>query len=76
MKADANVYAFDFSTIDFCLNVFCGRNLEDTRKVSNFIHCMSKGFHTGIVLIIHVKVHDVNILDELSYEKGKLLYHG
>ncbi|MFR1235308.1 MAG: hypothetical protein ACLSC9_03090 [Barnesiella sp.] len=22
VKADANVYAFDFSTIDFCLNVF------------------------------------------------------
>lgn len=40
VKVDGDVYAFDSSTIDLCLNVFGGQNLGNTKEASNFIHCM------------------------------------
>lgn len=40
VKVDSNVYAFDSSTIDLCLNVFGGQNLGNTKGASNFIPCM------------------------------------
>ena len=71
MKVDGNVYAFDSSTIDLCLNVFWWAEFRK-HKGGIKLHTLYdvKTSIPTIVLVTNAKVHDVNMLDELSYEKG------
>jgi hypothetical protein len=66
-----NVYAFDSTTVDLCLNVFwwaefrkhkAGIKLHTLFDVKTSIPCF--------LLITNAKVHDVNILDSLKFEQG------
>lgn len=38
-QLDGNVYAFDSTTIDLCLEVFCGRSSERRKAASRCTHC-------------------------------------
>ena len=71
VKVDGNVYAFDSFTINLCLNVFWW---AEFRKYKGGIKLHTlydvKTSIPTIVLVTNAKVHDVNMLDELSYEKG------
>ena len=71
VKVDGNVYAFDSSTIDLCLNVFWWAEFRK-HKGGIKLHTLYdvKTSIPTIVLVTNAKVHDVNMLDELSYEKG------
>lgn len=40
LNFDGNIYAFDSTTIDLCLSVFCGPSSVRQRVESNFIHFM------------------------------------
>jgi hypothetical protein len=71
LSIDGNVYAFDSSVIDLCLNVFWWATF---RKASGAVklHALFD-VKTSIPVFVHVtagSVHDVNGLDELSYEAG------
>jgi hypothetical protein len=66
-----NVYAFDSTTIDLCLNVFWwaafrsakgGIKVHTLYDVKTSIPCF--------LLITEANVHDVNVLDALSFEAG------
>ena len=64
-----NVYAFDSTTIDLCLNVFWWASFR-TAKGAVKIHTLFD-VKTAIPTFIHItegSVHDVNALDELTYE--------
>lgn len=70
VKVDGDVYAFDSSTIDLYLNVFWWAEFRK-HKGGIKLHTLY-GVKTSIptiVLITNTKVHDVNMLDELNYEK-------
>ena len=71
VKVDANVYAFDSTTIDLCLSVFWW---AEFRKYKGGIKLHTlydiKTSIPSLVLITSAKVHDVNMLDELAYEAG------
>lgn len=71
VKVDGNVYAFDSSTIDLCLDVFWWAEFRK-HKGGIKLHTLYdvKTAIPSLVLITTAKVHDVNMLDELSYEKG------
>lgn len=66
-----NVYAFDATTIDLCLNVFYWATFRRTKgaiKVNTLLD-----IKTSIPSFIHItpaNVHEVNSLDLLSYEVG------
>jgi len=71
VEIQGNVYAFDSSTIDLCLNVFwwaefrkykAGIKLHTLFDVKTSIPCF--------LLITNAKIHDVNILDSLKFESG------
>lgn len=70
MKVDGDAYAFDSSTIDLCLNVFWWAEFRK-HKGGIKLHTLYdvKTSIPTIVLITNTKVHDVNMLDELNYEK-------
>lgn len=64
-----NVYAFDSTTIDLCLNVFWWANFRKV-KVAIKIHTLYD-VKTSIPAFVHItegNVHDVNALDVLTYE--------
>lgn len=66
-----NVYAFDSTTVDLCLNVFWWATFRTT-KAAIKIHTLFD-VKTAIPAFIHVtegNVHDVNALDVLTYEAG------
>ena len=71
VKVDGNVYAFDSSTIDLCLSVFWW---AESRKHKGGIKLHTlydvKTSIPSLVLITSAKVHDVNMLDALTYEAG------
>lgn len=71
VKVNGNVYAFDSSTIDLCLNIFWWAEFRK-HKGGIKLHTLYdvKTSIPTIVLVTNAKVHDVNMLDELSYEKG------
>lgn len=70
VKVDGDAYAFDSSTIDLCLNVFWWAEFRK-HKGGIKLHTLYdvKTSIPTIVLITNTKVHDVNMLDELNYEK-------
>lgn len=68
---DGNVYAFDSSVIDLCLNVFWWANFRQT-KGGIKLHTLMD-IKTSIPVYIHISEagkHDVNGLDYLSFEPG------
>lgn len=71
VQVNGNVYAFDSSTIDLCLSVFWWAEFRK-RKGGIKLHTLYD-VKTSIpvwILITHAKLHDVNALDNLSYEGG------
>jgi len=70
-KLDDNVYAFDSTTIDLCLNVFWWARFRK-HKGGVKIHT-PYDIETQIPAFFHiteVKVNDVNAMDEIPYESG------
>ena len=67
----SNVYAFDSSTIDLCLNVFWWATFRRA-KAAVKLHTLYdvKTSIPAFVYITPAAVHDVNALDELTYEAG------
>lgn len=68
---DGNVYAFDSTTIDLCLNVFWWARFRK-HKGGIKIHTLYD-IETQIPAFFHIteaKVNDVNAMDEIPYESG------
>jgi IS4 transposase len=66
-----NVYAFDSSTIDLCLNVFWWATFRRS-KAAVKLHTLLD-VRTSIPVFVHItpaSVHDVNGLDFITYEPG------
>jgi hypothetical protein len=70
---DNIVYALDSSTIDLCLALFPWAKFR-RRKGGIKLHTLLdlRGNLPNTVIITHAKVHDVNILDELTLEPGAI----
>jgi len=65
-----NVYAFDATIIDLCLNVFWWAKFRTT-KAAIKVHTLFdiKTNIPAFIYITEASLHDVNALDELEYEK-------
>ena len=66
-----NVYAFDSTTIDLCLNVFWWATFRRSKGAVK-LHTLLD-VKTAIPVFMYItpaSVHDVNALDQLTYEKG------
>jgi len=66
-----NIYVFDSTVIDLCLNIFWWAKLRKAKGAVK-LHTLFD-VKTIIPCFVHVteaSVHDVNVLDELEYEKG------
>jgi len=64
-----NIYAFDSSTIDLCLSVFCWAHFRKT-KAGIKLHTLFD-INTKIPVFIHItkaNIHDVNAMDVIDYE--------
>jgi len=65
------VYAFDSTVIDLCLSVFCWATFRRAKGAVK-LHTQYD-VRTSIPVFMHVSaasVHDVNVMDELTYEPG------
>lgn len=70
-KLGGNVYAFDSTTIDLCLNVFWWAKFRK-RKGGIKIHTLYD-IETQIPTFFHIttaSVHDSKVMDEIPYETG------
>ena len=68
-KLNGNVYAFDSTTIDFCLNLFLWANFR-THKGGIKIHTLYD-VETQVPAFIHIteaKINDVRAMDVIPYE--------
>jgi hypothetical protein len=65
------VYALDATTIDLCLALFPWAHFRK-RKGAVKLHTLLdlRGNIPTVVIITHGKVHEVNILDQISFEAG------
>lgn len=66
---EGNIYAFDSSTIDLCLSVFCWAHFRKT-KAGIKLHTLFD-VNTHIPVFIHIteaNIHDVNAMDVIDYE--------
>jgi len=66
-----SVYAFDSTTIDLCLSVFCWATFRRAKGAVK----LHTGYdvRTSIPVFMHVSaacVHDVNVMDNITYEQG------
>jgi hypothetical protein len=71
IEVDGNVYALDSTTIDLCLNIFWWAEFRK-HKGGIKLHTLFD-IKTSIPSFLHIttaKVHDVNIMDIIPYEKG------
>jgi hypothetical protein len=71
LEIDGNVYAIDSTTIDLCLNLFPWAPFRKT-KAAIKLHTQFD-IKTEIPTFVQLsdgKVHDVNILDKIIFEKG------
>ena len=73
VELDQTVYALDSSTIDLCLSLFPWAKFRK-RKGAVKLHTLLdiRGSIPTVIFITHGKVHDVNILDNLSAEAGAI----
>ena len=71
LDLQATVYAFDSTTIDLCLSVFAWAPFRST-KAAIKLHTLLdlRGSIPSFIHITDGKTHDVNALDELSFEVG------
>jgi len=71
VELNQTAYALDSTTIDLCLSLFPWAKFRK-RKGAVKLHTLLdlRGSIPSIVIITHGKVHDVNILDQLSFEPG------
>lgn len=68
-EVEGNIYAFDSSTIDLCLSVFCWAHFRKT-KAGIKLHTLFD-VNTHIPVFIHIteaNIHDVNAMDVIDYE--------
>jgi len=67
------VYAFDATTIDLCLSLFPWAKFRQ-RKGAIKLHTLLdlRGSIPTMVFVTHGKVHEVNLLDELTVEPGAI----
>lgn len=68
-KIEGSIYAFDSSTIDLCLSVFCWAHFRKT-KAGIKLHTLFD-VNTQIPVFIHIteaNIHDVNAMDVIDYE--------
>lgn len=66
-----SVYAFDSTTIDLCLSVFCWATFRRAKGAVK-LHTQYD-IRTSIPVFMHVtaaSVHDVNAMDQITYEAG------
>lgn len=66
-----SVYAFDSTTIDLCLNIFCWATFRRAKGAVK-LHTQYD-VRTSIPVFMHVSaasVHDVNVMDKITYESG------
>jgi hypothetical protein len=71
IEVEGNVYALDSTTIDLCLGVFWWAEFRK-HKAGIKLHTLYD-VKTSIPSFLHIsnaKVHDVNIFDIISFEKG------
>ena len=71
VELDTTVYALDSSTIDLCLSLFAWAPFRST-KAAIKLHTLLD-LRGAIPAFIHIsdgKLHDVNVLDMLSFEAG------
>lgn len=64
-----NIYAFDSSTVDLCLSVFCWAHFRKT-KAGIKLHTLFD-VNTQIPVFVHItkaNIHDVNAMDVIDYE--------
>jgi IS4 transposase len=68
---DNTVYALDSSTVDLCLSLFDWAPFRST-KAAIKLHTLLdlRGAIPAFIHISHGKLHDVNVLDMLSFEAG------
>jgi len=73
VELDETVYALDSTTIDLCLALFPWAQFR-RRKAAVKLHTLLdlRGNLPTVVIITSGKVHDVNILDQLSFEAGAI----
>ena len=71
VELDQTVYALDATTIDLCLALFPWAKFRK-HKGAVKLHTLLdlRGSIPTVVIITHGKVHEVNILDLLSFEAG------
>jgi len=66
-----SVYAFDSTTIDLCLSVFCWATFRRAKGAVK-LHTQYD-VRTSIPVFIHItagSVNDMNVMDEITYEAG------
>lgn len=71
LDIESNVYAFDATVIDLCINIFWWAKFRKTKGAIK-LHTLFD-VKTNIPCFIHISeaaVHEVNDMDELLYEKG------
>ena len=71
MELDNAVYALDSTTIDLCLSLFpwaMFRKHKGAVKLHTLLDL--RGSIPMVVIVTHGKVHDVNILDQITVEAG------
>ncbi len=73
VELDQTAYALDSSTIDLCLSLFPWAAFRK-RKGAVKLHTLLdlRGNIPSLLIITNGKVHDVNILDELTLEPGSV----
>jgi hypothetical protein len=71
VELNQTAYALDSTTIDLCLSLFPWAKFR-AHKGAVKLHTLLdlRGSIPSLVIITHGKVHDVNILDQLSFEAG------
>lgn len=71
IEVDGNVYALDSTTIDLCLSIFWWAEFRK-HKGGIKLHTLYdiKTSIPSFIQITTAKVHDVNIMDIIPYEKG------
>jgi len=71
VELDQTAYALDSTTIDLCLSLFPWAKFR-AHKAAVKLHTLLdlRGSIPSLVIITHGKVHDVKILDQLTFEPG------
>jgi len=73
LELEETAYALDASTIDLCLTLFPWAKFRKTKSAVKMHTLLDlRGNIPSVVIITDGKVHDVNILDEITMEAGAI----